>query len=178
MGTKLDITGEVYGYAKAIRNTGEKYRGSYIWECECLLCGKKFTAKIRNIREGSVKSCGCLTKRNLTTMGIKEKLGQIEGTNVSRITSNSTPKNNKCGHRGVSLHQQRGRKDVYIAYIYFQGVRYHLGSYRDVNDAIKARQEAEKRLYTDFYEWYKKSYPDRWEKFEKRTKKTQDSPDE
>lgn len=54
MGKKLDITGETYGYAKAIRNTGKQYHGSYIWEFECTLCGKRFEAKIRDVRYGSI----------------------------------------------------------------------------------------------------------------------------
>lgn len=80
MGKKLDITGETYGYAKAIRNTGKQYHGSYIWEFECTLCGKRFEAKIRDVRYGSVKSCGCWHRKNLDKMDTDEKFGQIEGT--------------------------------------------------------------------------------------------------
>lgn len=75
MGKKLDITGETYGYAKAIRNTGKQYHGSYIWEFECTLCGKRFEAKIRDVRYGSVKSCGCWHRKNLDKMDTDEKFG-------------------------------------------------------------------------------------------------------
>ena len=111
MGKKLDITGETYGYAKAIRNTGKQYHGSYIWEFECTLCGKRFEAKIRDVRYGSVKSCGCWHRKNLDKMDTDEKFGQIEGTNVSKIVSKKIPQNNTSGHKGVSLAKRKGRKD-------------------------------------------------------------------
>ena len=106
MGKKLDITGETYGYAKAIRNTGKQYHGSYIWEFECTLCGKRFEAKIRDVRYGSVKSCGCWHRKNLDKMDTDEKFGQIEGTNVSKIVSKKIPQNNTSGHKGCAVFSQ------------------------------------------------------------------------
>lgn len=168
MGKKLDITGETYGYAKAIRNTGKQYHGSYIWEFECTLCGKRFEAKIRDVRYGSVKSCGCWHRKNLDKMDTDEKFGQIEGTNVSKILSKKIPQNNTSGHKGVSLAKRKGRKDTYVAYIYFQGIRYHLGSFKNIDAAVNAREEAENKLYADFLEWYAEEYPERWKRLKKR----------
>lgn len=88
--------------------------------------------------------------RNLTTKPIADKLGQVDGTNVSRISSSKAQRNNTTGVRGVSC-----RKDgKYVAYIYFKGERYHLYCGADKNKAIAARKEAEQRLFGEFLTWY------------------------
>lgn len=164
MGRKLEISGMVFKNLKAIRNTEEKYNGRYIWEFECLLCGKKIRAVAASVKHGDIGGCGCHRLANLNTMPINEKLGLVDGTNVSRIVSENLQKNNTSGRTGVSLHRQRGRKDAYIAYIDFKGKRYHLGSYADADDAIKARERAEKELYGDFLKWYANAFPERWDR--------------
>lgn len=176
MGKKLDIKGQVFGNLKAIRDTGEKYRGRYIWEFECLLCGKKIKATAASVKHGDRKSCGCTKLKNLDIMPREEMLGLVDGTNVSKIASDFLQKNNTSGHTGVSLHKQRGRKDVYIAYIYFKGVRYHLGSYSEKSDAIKARETAEKKLYGDFLKWYSVNFPERWKKLNKKVPSKDSNP--
>lgn len=148
-----DISGQMYGYLKAIKNTGRKERGSYIWEFECI-CGAKIERRIGLVTGGQIVSCGCHKAKNLLTKPSKEKLGLKFGTNVSRIQSTNLQKNNTSGHKGVSLHHQAGKSDRWIAYIYFQGHRYYLGSYEDINDAINARMEAEGKLFGEFLTWY------------------------
>lgn len=168
----LDVTGEIYGNLKAVRSTGKKYNGSYIWEFECLLCREHIEARLTQVRSGSIircKKCGrAAVLNNLSTMSPEEKFGLVHGTNVSKIVSGNLQRNNTSGHAGVSLHRQEGRQDVYISYIYFAGKRYNLGSYKDINDAIKARETAEDKMHSDFLSWYAKEYPDRWKKIHKR----------
>lgn len=77
MGKKVDATGKIYGNLKAIRNTGEKYKGTYIWEFECLLCGKHVEKRLSQVKSGQITSCGCQKEKNLKTMDIKTKLGQM-----------------------------------------------------------------------------------------------------
>lgn len=155
MSKPLDITGKTFGNLKAIRSTGEKSGTSYIWEFECLLCGKITKKRLSSVTSGKVVSCGCYKNRNLKTKPIEEKLGQKYGTNISRIKSDKIQKNNTSGHKGVSLHKQKGKSDRWIAYIYFQGVKYHLGSFVRKEDAIQVRKDAEKELFGDFLIWYK-----------------------
>lgn len=54
-----------------------------------------------------------------------------------------------------------------MAYIYFRGKRYHLGCYLDINDAIKVRELAEKKIFGDFLNWYAETYPEKYRKFQK-----------
>lgn len=154
MPPKKDITGRIFGYLKAIRCTGEKECGSYLWEFECTLCGKHIIKRIGQVTNGQIKSCGCCKNRNLFTKPVADKVGQVYGTNISRITSKNPQSNTSSGHRGVSLHRQNGKADAWVAYINFQGVRYHLGSFSDKKEAIVAREAAEKMMFDDFLKWY------------------------
>lgn len=165
MGKKLDITGKTFNNLRAIKNTGEKYQGAYIWEFECLLCGKKIKATAKSVVHGDRKSCGCVHIKNLKTMPIKEKLGLVDGTNVSRILSKKLQKNNTTGHTGVSVDK---RKNTYFTYVYFKGKRYYLGSYARIDDAIKARESAEEALHGNFLNWYASNFPERWNKISKK----------
>lgn len=157
MAKKKDITSMVFGNLKAVKCTGQKNNGSYLWEFECLLCGKKVVKRINTVTSGAAVSCGCKKIRNLRTKTIQEKLGQINNTNISKISSNKIQKNNTSGYRGVSLHRQKGKSDRWIAYIYFMGIRYHLGSYQNIEEAIKARKDAEEATFGEFLDWYKKN---------------------
>lgn len=52
-------------------------------------------------------------------------------------------KNNSSGHTGVSF---SNRENKWEAYIWDDYAKIHLGRFSDINDAIKARKEAEIRL--------------------------------
>lgn len=154
MAPKKDISGQTYGYLKAIRCTGDKKNGSYLWEFECILCGKHIIRRIGLVTGGEIISCGCYKTRNLKNKPLPDKVGQVLGTNISRITSKKPQSNTSSGHRGVSLHRQQGKSDTWIAYIYFQGKRFYLGSFADKQEAIKARETAENQIFGDFLKWY------------------------
>ena len=139
---------------KAIRSTGRKENGNYLWTFECTLCGKKIERRSGLVTGGQIISCGCFKARNLVTKPLAEKLGQQYGTNLSRIKSDRLPVNNTSGHKGVSLHRQAGKSDRWTACIYFKGRRYYLGCYENKSQAIAAREEAEKELFGDFILWY------------------------
>lgn len=46
--------------------------------------------------------------------------------------------------------------------------KYHLGSFKNIDAAVNAREEAENKLYADFLEWYAEEYPERWKRLKKR----------
>lgn len=58
----IDMSGETYNYLKILslneKVTAEK-KHAY-WNCKCLLCGKDCVKNGSLIRNGNVKSCGCL----------------------------------------------------------------------------------------------------------------------
>ena len=64
MGCKLiDLTGKRFGKLVAIEPTEERYgNGSVVWKCQCD-CGATTIVGSGNLRNGAVKSCGCLRRR-------------------------------------------------------------------------------------------------------------------
>lgn len=62
--------------------------------------------------------------------------------------------NNISGCSGVSIRHRPGQCDIWIASIYYNKHRYHLGKYEELDDAIKIRKEAENNLGNNFVEWY------------------------
>lgn len=53
----VDNTGKIFNNIKILKQYGT---ASSKADCECLLCGKKFTSRVHSITSGSSKSCGCL----------------------------------------------------------------------------------------------------------------------
>ena len=83
-----------------------------------------------------------------------EKLERVEGTCINNLNQKIS-KNNASGVKGVHWDKTRKR---WVAQIMFKHKQYYLGRYKDKDDAIKARQEAEKEIFGNFIEWYEKEY--------------------
>lgn len=59
---RIDISGQIFIFLKVLEYDEEKsfqLKQTY-WKCQCLLCGNIKTIKGSHIKEGSIKSCGCL----------------------------------------------------------------------------------------------------------------------
>lgn len=76
----------------------------------------------------------------------------IAGTQPCKIKINPNPtKSNKSGIVGVNWDKARGK---WQASIRFQGRKYNLGRFDNIQDAIDARQAAEREIFGNFIEWY------------------------
>ena len=109
--------------------------------------------RIGLVTGGEIISCGCYKARNLKNRPLPDKVGQVLGTNISRITSKKPQSNTSSGHRGVSLHCQKGKSDTWIAYIYFQGKRFILGALQ-TNKRLLKRVKLPKIRYLEIFKWY------------------------
>ena len=145
-----DLTGQKFGELTVLKATEKRSRnGSVIWECKCS-CRNYVSVSSQRLKDGSVKSCGCLRSKISTKKA--EKMaeiileGCIEDTNIRNLTS-KTPKNNTSGYKGVSWDKERQK---WAAQIVFQGKTYNLGRYYKKEDAISAREEAEEKLFGEF----------------------------
>jgi len=96
-----------------------------------------------------MKSCGCQKKEN--DLKLQENLTRVDGTSIDHIRSQTIPASNTTGYRGVYL--IRGK---YVAKIVFQQKQYHLGSYKDIDDAVKARRKAEILVFVETAAYYEK----------------------
>ena len=150
-----DLTGQKFGELEVLKATEERAKnGSVIWECKCS-CGNYTSFSSQRLKDGSVKSCGCLRSKLSTKKAEKMARiiteGCVEGTNIRNLTS-KIPKNNTSGYKGVIWDKNRQK---WVAQIVFKGKTYHLGRYYKKEDAISARKEAEKKLFEEFLKEHK-----------------------
>lgn len=122
-----------------------------IWKCKCD-CGNLTEVSVSNLANGNIVSCGCYkskkAKKNIKKVfkTFKEK-NLIEDTNISYLLSSKILKNNSSGVTGVCFNNKNQR---WTAQINFKKKRYHLGSFVNKEDAIKARKDAEEKLHKEF----------------------------
>lgn len=67
----LNLLNEKFGRLTVIEKA-ENYKNRTAWICQCE-CGKIITVTTKNLRNGSVRSCGCLKRKSL----IGQKFGQL-----------------------------------------------------------------------------------------------------
>lgn len=73
----------------------------------------------------------------------------MPGTNLNRIKNKKIQSNNTSGVTGVSFHARKGQ---WYARISFKGKSHSLGYFDELEDAIAARQEAERKMFDNFVE--------------------------
>ena len=154
------MIGEVFGRLRVIGCS--ETPGYLICECEC--------GTIKEIRKVNLmkaykptRSCGCIQKE----IARKECLEHTEKrvaayveecknyqTNFRVIGRQKPQKNNSSGHVGVCV---RKRDNKYLAYLYVHHKRIGLGVYTSYEDAVKAREEGEKKYYLPLIEAKQKS---------------------
>lgn len=161
---KEDIAGQQFGRLTAIQPTKErmKVRGDVIWELRCE-CGNTIYKTVNELKTGRILSCGCLYKESRKDCASFRK-DFVDNTSISMIVAAKKPiATNTTGHTGVWLNKKTG---LYEAYINYQKKRYYLGVYKDVNDAIRARKEAERRLHDPVVmEYFTNLTPERKKEF-------------
>ena len=144
-----DLTGQRFGRLVVIKPTERRYNRCIVWLCECD-CGNKTEVVSANLTKGLTKSCGCLLKEVGAKVG-SEKKSRVEGTDVSLLTQ-KLRKNNTSGYKGVSWDK---RSSKWRAIITLKGNSYDLGYFENIQDAIKARKQAEEELFEPMLEKYK-----------------------
>lgn len=73
--------------------------------------------------------------------------GFVGGTQIGKLKTNIEESSNLTGARGVYLERKTGK---YRARIKFQGKLYNLGSYANLEDAVKARRQGEMKFFGEF----------------------------
>lgn len=150
---ETDLTGQRIGQLTVMSKTdAAPLSGNTIWKCTCD-CGniKSYTTKI--LLSGKVCSCGCVRKENGHKRVEENAFGIYKDTCITRIKSETPGKNNKSGVTGV---HKASDSNSWIAEIRVQKRHIYLGSYSDIEDAIKARKEAEKMYFKPLIEEYEK----------------------
>ena len=148
---KLDLIGQRYG-KPTVLVPAENIGSRTAWQCLCD-CGQETAATTVRLRDGHRTSCGC-DKAHFgkppAEIG-RASLTYVDGTCVEMIRAGTVRCNNTSGVPGVDW---LSRKQRWRASICFKGTRYYLGSYKEFEDAAKARKRAEEELYQPFLAEY------------------------
>ena len=147
MRKRLDLTGRRFGRLTVLA-PAENVGSRTAWVCRCD-CGRETVALTVRLRDGHCRSCGCDKAPVDPTPGAygRASLTYVDGTCVEMLRAKTVRSNNTSGVPGVDW---RAGKRTWRAAICFKGKRYYLGSYRNFNDAVKARKRAEERLHDNF----------------------------
>ena len=150
----VDLTGKKFERLTAIKKDEDRKNH---WICKCD-CGNIVSVLDFYLIHGKTKSCGCyradrarkhLEKiRDITNKANKEL--SLDGTRISALKQ-KVSSNSKTGIKGVK--KIDGGK--YTAAIKLRGKTKHLGTFYTIEEAKKARKEAEKVYFQPIIDKYK-----------------------
>lgn len=144
---RLDLTNKKFGYLTAIEPTDKRDSKGVIWTCVCK-CGKEVEVSATNLKNMNTTSCGCLKSEVL-----KFNNRYVEGTELRQsLNDNPISKRSKSGFVGVCA-----KRDKWVAYIQYKGVRYNLGTFYKIEDAVKARARAKELVKQDALQLYEET---------------------
>ncbi len=151
-----DLTGRRFGQLTVMRPVDlEKPRPNGLrlgWLCQCD-CGRTIVATQKDLELQGLQSCGCLLSKTASRKIVeKNVVGHYNGTAISAIQPDRPPnKNNTSGIKGVYWNS---REQMWVARIGFKGKSIHLGRFAKIEDAEKARKEAEKKYFLPIIKEY------------------------
>jgi len=132
-----DLTGERFGRLTVIERDYKTQkrmhaRGTY-WICKCK-CGNEKSIAAYRLKNGTTSSCGCLNKKKAIV-------------NATMLTTNTS------GFKGVSWDKNKKR---WRSYLEFKGTTVLHKRFKNKQDAINARKEAEEKYFKPILEKYGK----------------------
>ena len=147
--TKENLIGRRFGKLEVIGRSDKRgSRGARtvpLWECRCD-CGNITYKATDTLTNPDLSMCNeCAGK--YATEKARAKAGFVDGTQISRITSDKIIATNTSGARGVYLERKTGK---WRARLRFKGKTYNFGTYANFDDAVEARKEAEQLIYGEF----------------------------
>lgn len=152
---KKDLKGKRFGRLTVIEETDKrKDNGSVVWKCKCD-CGNIIEVSSKRLINNINLSCGCYQKerQNYSMNKLHEKQLK-QNTNIDLIRKKEANSNNKTsGVRGVHYCESKKR---WIATLNFQKKLVLNKSFKEKEEAIKARKEAEEKYFKPMLEKYKK----------------------
>ncbi|WP_263707625.1 AP2 domain-containing protein [Shouchella tritolerans] len=140
---KKNEVGKRYGYLLVLEELVERAKdGKKLYRCECD-CGNVITTKGVYLRREETLSCGCYKIKSVQDGKAK---GKIDNTNRYALNK-KMQKNNTSGVTGVSYSKALGR---WVAFIGINKRKINLGAFKNKEDAIMARLEAEEKYHKPY----------------------------
>lgn len=150
-----DLTGRKFGklevLGRADKRNSRGARTTPQWECRCE-CGAITYKATDTLTNSDISMCAACAAKYAAEKA-RASAGFVEGTQLAKIRDMTPGAANTSGHRGVYY---ESKFDRWRAEIRFQRKRYYLGTYKNKDDAIKARKRAEGELFGTFLDEYDK----------------------
>ncbi len=134
-----DLTGKIFGYITAIEPLEHRHHRYVVWRCVCK-CGKEIEVPSGMLLGGHTTSCGCLNMEILQHRNRYEEGTELRQALEEKILN----PNSASGYVGV-----QPKRDKWTAYITYKKKTYNLGTYSNIEDAIKARARAKEAVMED-----------------------------
>jgi len=145
----LDLTGKKFGKLTVVERSDKKSKRGAVWVCECD-CGNTTTVVASDLTGGKTHSCGC----GWVEAG-KKVVKHNEESKIDGVFTPLLTKNSPTGESGVKGVRKRVRKNGTVrwqAHIGLKNKDIYLGSFETIDQAAKAREEAEEKYYKPFLE--------------------------
>lgn len=157
-----DLTGQKFNRLRVLGLGERNSAGQLQWKCKCD-CGNIVLVTTTYLKTGHTKSCGCLSREMASSRLQSEKFIKSrenyrknnflkENTSLALIGSKKVRKNNTSGVTGVNYIKNIKK---WNASIFFKGKKINLGYFENIDNAIKARKEAEEKYFKPILEKYK-----------------------
>ena len=138
-GRAKDIQGLTFGYLTPMEPTEKRHRKDIVWLCRCK-CGNIVELPATRLITGNTLSCGCMKAEKMDLVA-----KNIAGTSLAvSLKEDRRKPDTLSGYTGVSP-----KRDKWCAHITYRGKRYHLGTYSNLEDAVKARARAKELVMED-----------------------------
>ena len=157
-----DLTGQKFNRLRVLGLGERNSAGQLQWKCKCD-CGNIVLVTTTYLKTGHTKSCGCLNREKASNRLQTEKFIKSrenyrknnflkENTSLALIGSKKVRKNNTSGVTGVNYIKNIKK---WNASIFFKGKKINLGYFENIDNAIKARKDAEEKYFKPMLNKYK-----------------------
>lgn len=131
-----DYIGKRFNHLTLIKNLNKLNKDSSkltLFKCDC---GNEKELVFTQVLHNKVKSCGC-------EQGYLNDYSRKKASNkLIDLYKNGTMKNNKTGYTGISIVNGK-----YRVRLQKNRITYHIGYFSNLEEAIKARKEAEEKYF-------------------------------
>lgn len=141
----LNLAGKKFGKLTAIQRAGATKDGLALWLCKCD-CGGQIESTATSLKNGTTVSCGCLRPKQMENA--RKDLTEnktIDGVIVPLLTK-KVRSDSKTGQKGVHKRSKKG-KEYFEVSISVKRKRIYVGTFKNIEDAIRARKMAEEKYH-------------------------------
>ena len=110
MGRVKNMAGHEFNGCRVLERSGTNRDKKATWLCKCF-CGKEFITTGKTIRQGDVKSCGCLRLSIIKKQG---KLNKRHGETKTRLYSIWHGMKKRCSLEGETSYKHYGAKGIRV----------------------------------------------------------------